>query len=61
LSSITEMIKENEKIFNGALPIKYYFSPATEESNHIIIGFSGFNGKESSGEPARYNYVKQLS
>ncbi|GHH97448.1 hypothetical protein [Neobacillus kokaensis] len=60
MSSIAEMIKENEKIFNGALPIKYYFSPSTEVSEHLIIGFSGFNGKESTGEPARYNYVKQL-
>ncbi|MFB3164812.1 hypothetical protein ABLO26_25975 [Neobacillus sp. 179-J 1A1 HS] len=60
MSSISEMIKENEKVFNGAIPIKYYLSLSTEECDHLIIGFSGFNGKESTGEPARYNYVKQL-
>jgi hypothetical protein len=54
------MIIANERLFNGAVPINYYFSRATEECNHLIIGFSGFNGKESEGEPARYNYVKQL-
>lgn len=60
MSSIAEVIKENERVFNGAVPIKYYFSRATEDCNHLIIGFSGFNGEESTGEPARYNYVKQL-
>ncbi|MGG0237435.1 hypothetical protein [Bacillus rhizoplanae] len=58
--SISEMIIQNEKEFKGAVNLKYFFWPASKQSEYLTVGFSGFNGNESKGEPARYNYVKQL-
>ncbi|WGV01988.1 hypothetical protein QJS56_07140 [Bacillus altitudinis] len=57
---LSELIKQNEKIFKGAIDIKYYFVPSDEPIEYLLVGFSGFNGKEENGEPPRYNYVKQL-
>jgi hypothetical protein len=58
--SISDIIKQNEKTFKGLVSLKYFFSPSVEKTDYLIVVFSGFNGKEEYGEPARYNYVKQL-
>ena len=58
--SLSEIISKNEKVFKGAVDLKYYFSPSSSCDKFLLVGFSGFNGKEEHGEKARYNYVKQL-
>jgi hypothetical protein len=59
--SLSEIIFKNQKVFKGAVNVKYFFWPAETSSEHLIVTFSGFNGNEANGEPAYYNYVKQLA
>ncbi|MGG0510605.1 hypothetical protein ABE078_24395 [Priestia megaterium] len=58
--SLSAYIIENEKVFKGAQDIKYLFMPASKPSKHLIVVFSGFNGKEEEGVLPYYNYVKYL-
>ena len=59
--SFSEFVTKNEKIFNGVKKIKYFYWPAEKESKYLVVTFSGFNGRESKGFPASYNYLKPLS
>lgn len=54
-------IKQNENTFSGAKNIKYFYMPPKKKSNHLIVTFSGFHGRENEGIGATYNYVKPIS
>lgn len=54
-------IKANEHIYPGRPSVKYYMTNSSNPNcNYLLVGFSGFNGNEKNGEPARYNYIKYL-
>lgn len=55
------LIRKNEKVFKGSKNIKYFYLPPKNQSDHLIITFSGFHGRENEGIAAAYNYVKPLS
>lgn len=59
--SFSDFIIKNEKTFNSAKDIKYLFMPSKTSSNFLIVTFSAFNGREASGIPASYNYIKALN
>ncbi|WP_226581101.1 accessory Sec system protein Asp2 [Halobacillus litoralis] len=58
--SLSNFIFKNQYIHKGSTEVKYFYWAPETESNHLIVTFSGFNGKEEHGEPAYYNYVRQL-
>ncbi|WP_052256867.1 hypothetical protein [Salinicoccus sp. YB14-2] len=59
--NIKDLIKSNEKVYKGMNhTIKHLFIP-TEKSEHLIVIFSGFHGREITGKPPVYNYIKTLS
>lgn len=55
------LIRKKEKIFKGANNIKYFYLPPKKQSEHLVITFSGFHGRENEGIAAAYNYVKPIS
>lgn len=48
---------ENEKVFNGIVPVKHLMIPSKTHSNHLVVVFSGF---PSQGNPPAYNYIRSL-
>lgn len=57
---ISDHIKQNEKTYFGSPSVKYYFKKTAFESEYLLVIFSGFNGQESKGATASYNYIKAL-
>lgn len=53
---LLELIKNNESEFKGN---KHLFL-LNKESEHLIVVFSGFHGKEVSKKPHFYNYINTL-
>jgi len=59
--SLREEIIKNEYIFPGTPSIKYYYKPSlNKDIKNLLIGFSGFHGKEKEGVAPKYNYIKHL-
>lgn len=59
-NELIELISKNELEYHGNThKIKYLFLPE-EESDHLIVVFSGFHGYEVDGKPAVYNYINTL-
>lgn len=58
--SLSDIIFKNQKIFKGSTDVKYFYWEPKTKSDYLVVTFSGFNGKEEFGEPAYYNYVRQL-
>lgn len=58
---IINLINTNEKIYNGDSHDINYLHLVEKKSTHLLVILSGFNGKESTGKPASYNYIKTLS
>lgn len=59
--TLREEIQSNERTFPGTPNIKYYFKPSSNQAvKKLLIGFSGFHGKEKDGIPPSYNYIKHL-
>jgi len=54
-------IKKHERTFKGAKNIRWFYIPPVTESEHLIITFSGFHGRETQGVDGAYNYVKPIS
>ncbi|KIH71456.1 accessory Sec system protein Asp2 [Salinicoccus roseus] len=53
-------IKKNEHQFEGKHHKIDYLEFKEKNSKHMIVVFSGFNGKETQGAPGRYNYMRTL-
>lgn len=58
---IINLINTNENIYHGDSHDIDYLHLIEEESPHLLVILSGFNGKESTGKQASYNYIKTLS
>lgn len=58
---ISTLINTNENIYNGESHDINYLYLEEKKSTHLLVILSGFNGKESVGKPASYNYIKTLS
>ncbi|MFC3420067.1 accessory Sec system protein Asp2 [Salinicoccus hispanicus] len=54
-------IKKHEHYYRGKNHRIDYLQYNQADSNHLIVVLSGFNGKETHGAPAKYNYMRTLN
>ncbi|MCG1009953.1 hypothetical protein J4760_07970 [Salinicoccus sp. ID82-1] len=54
-------IKRHEHHYKGENHKIDYLQYRQENSDHLIVVLSGFNGKETQGSPGRYNYMRTLN
>ncbi|OZT76897.1 hypothetical protein [Salinicoccus roseus] len=53
-------IKRHEHAYGGKRHKIGYLEYRDQSSSHLIVVLSGFNGRETAGAPAKYNYMRTL-
>lgn len=58
--SLSTLINSSAMVEPGRVPVKYLYLAPEQPSEHMVVVFSGFHGRETERMPALFNYVRTL-